>query len=36
MLEAFDIAWFEELMAADDVVEHALLAAGGSVPIAVG
>ena len=36
MLEAFDIAWFEEPMPADDVAEHALLAAGGSIPIAVG
>ena len=36
MLEKFDIAWFEEPMPADDVAEHALLAAGGSIPIAVG
>ncbi len=36
MLEAFDIAWFEEPMPADDVGEHARLAASTSVPIAVG
>ncbi|WP_299401985.1 mandelate racemase/muconate lactonizing enzyme family protein [uncultured Roseobacter sp.] len=36
MLEEFDIAWFEEPMPADDVMEHAGLAASTSVPIAVG
>lgn len=36
MLEEFDIAWFEEPMPADDVLEHAALAASTSVPIAVG
>lgn len=36
MLEEFDIAWFEEPMPADNVLEHALLAASTSVPIAVG
>lgn len=36
MLERHDIAWFEEPMPADDVMEHARLAAGTSVPIAVG
>lgn len=36
MLEALDIAWFEEPMPADDVLEHARLAANTSVPIAVG
>lgn len=36
MLEEFGIAWFEEPMPADDVAEHALLAASTSVPIAVG
>jgi L-alanine-DL-glutamate epimerase-like enolase superfamily enzyme len=36
MLEDFDVAWFEEPMPADDVNQHAHLAAGTSVPIAVG
>ena len=36
MLEEFGIAWFEEPMPADDVMEHARLAASTSVPIAVG
>lgn len=36
VLEEFDIAWFEEPMPADDVMEHAALAASTSVPIAVG
>lgn len=36
MLEEFDIAWFEEPMPADNVLEHAQLAASTSVPIAVG
>ncbi|MEP1205978.1 MAG: mandelate racemase/muconate lactonizing enzyme family protein [Rhizobiaceae bacterium] len=36
MLEEFDIAWFEEPMPADNVLEHARLAASTSVPIAVG
>lgn len=36
VLEEFDIAWFEEPMPADDVLEHARLAASTSVPIAVG
>ena len=36
MLEAFDVAWFEEPMPADDVMAHATLAAGTRVPIAVG
>ncbi len=36
VLEALDIAWFEEPMPADDVASHATLAAGTSVPVAVG
>lgn len=36
MLEKLDIAWFEEPMPADDVGQHGRLAAGTSVPIAVG
>jgi len=36
VLEEFDVAWFEEPMPADDVLEHARLAASTSVPIAVG
>ncbi|MFK7859615.1 MAG: mandelate racemase/muconate lactonizing enzyme family protein [Granulosicoccus sp.] len=36
VLEEFNIAWFEEPMPADDVMEHARLAATTSVPIAVG
>lgn len=36
VLEEFGIAWFEEPMPADDVLEHARLAAATSVPIAVG
>jgi len=36
ILEEFDIAWFEEPMPADDVMEHARLAASTNVPIAVG
>ena len=36
VLQALDIAWFEEPMPADDVGSHARLAASTSVPIAVG
>ncbi len=36
MLEAFDIAWLEEPMPADNVLEHARLAAATTVPVAVG
>jgi len=36
VLEEASIAWFEEPMPADDVLAHAKLAAGTSVPIAVG
>ena len=36
VLQALDIAWFEEPMPADDVGSHATLAASTSVPIAVG
>ena len=36
VLEEFDIAWFEEPLPADDVLEHVRLAASTSVPIAVG
>lgn len=36
VLEDIGIAWFEEPMPADDVMEHSLLAASTSVPIAVG
>lgn len=36
MLEDFNIGWFEEPLPADDVLQHARLAAGTSVPIAVG
>lgn len=36
VLEEFGIAWFEEPMPADDVMEHSRLAASTSVPIAVG
>lgn len=36
ILEEFNIGWFEEPMPADDVMEHARLAAATSVPIAVG
>lgn len=36
MLEKLDIAWFEEPLPADDVMEHVGLAASTSVPIAVG
>ncbi|MFK8083137.1 MAG: mandelate racemase/muconate lactonizing enzyme family protein [Granulosicoccus sp.] len=36
VLEEFNIAWFEEPMPADDVMEHARLASSTSVPIAVG
>lgn len=36
ILERHNIAWFEEPMPADDVVEHVRLAASTSVPIAVG
>lgn len=36
MLEDVNIAWFEEPLPADDVQEHARLAAATSVPIAVG
>lgn len=35
-LEALNIAWLEEPLPADDVAGHARLAAGTSVPIAVG
>lgn len=36
VLEDLGIAWFEEPMPADDVLEHARLAASTTVPIAVG
>ena len=36
VLEEAGIAWFEEPMPADDVMEHARLAASTSVPVAVG
>jgi len=36
VLEEFGIAWFEEPMPADDVMEHARLAENVRVPIAVG
>jgi L-alanine-DL-glutamate epimerase-like enolase superfamily enzyme len=36
MLEEYSIAWFEEPLPADDVLQHARLAAGTTVPIAVG
>jgi L-alanine-DL-glutamate epimerase-like enolase superfamily enzyme len=36
LLEPFDPYWFEEPMPADDVAGHATLAAGTSIPIAVG
>ena len=36
VLEEFNIAWFEEPIPADDVMEHVRLAASTSVPIAVG
>ncbi len=36
MLEEIGIAWFEEPLPADDVLNHAALAAHTSVPIAVG
>lgn len=36
VLEEFGIAWFEEPLPGDDVMEHARLAASTSVPIAVG
>lgn len=36
MLESCGIAWFEEPLPADDVMEHVRLAASTSVPIAVG
>ena len=36
MLEEYNIAWFEEPLPADDVLQHARLANGTSVPIAVG
>lgn len=36
ILEEFDIAWFEEPLPADDVLQHQHLAAGTHVPIAVG
>ena len=36
VLEEFNIAWFEEPVPADDVMEHVRLAAYTSVPIAVG
>lgn len=36
ILEEFTIAWFEEPLPADDILEHARLAASTTVPIAVG
>lgn len=36
LLEALDIAWFEEPLPADDIAGHARLAAQSRVPIAVG
>jgi len=36
MLEEFDIGWLEEPMPADNMLEHSLLAASTSIPIAVG
>lgn len=36
MMEELDIAWFEEPMPADDVLQHAHLASSTSIPIAVG
>lgn len=36
VLEEFNIAWFEEPLPADDVMEHVRLASSTSVPIAVG
>lgn len=36
ILEEFDIAWFEEPMPADNVLEHVALAQSTSIPIAVG
>ncbi|MGP4016385.1 mandelate racemase/muconate lactonizing enzyme family protein [Saccharopolyspora sp. 5N708] len=36
LFEPLDLSWFEEPMPADDVEGHALLAAGTSIPIAVG
>lgn len=36
MMEVFDIAWFEEPMRADDIMEHVALAQSTCVPIAVG
>lgn len=36
VLEEFNIAWFEEPLPGDDVMEHVRLAASTSVPIAVG
>ncbi|MGI9365570.1 MAG: enolase C-terminal domain-like protein, partial [Rhizobiaceae bacterium] len=36
MLEEFDIAWLEEPMPADNIAEHARLAASTCIPIAVG
>lgn len=36
VLEQFNIAWFEEPLPADDVVEHVRLSASTTVPIAVG
>lgn len=36
MLEDLNIGWFEEPLPADDILQHVRLAAGTSVPIAVG
>lgn len=36
MMEELDIAWFEEPMPADDVLQHTYLASSTSIPIAVG
>jgi L-alanine-DL-glutamate epimerase-like enolase superfamily enzyme len=36
MLEPLDLGWLEEPMPADDVAGHAQLAAGTSIPVAVG
>ena len=36
VLEEFNIAWFEEPLPADNIMEHSRLAASTSVPIAVG
>ena len=36
LLEAFDIAWYEEPLPADDLVGHVRLSASTTIPIAVG